>query len=152
MNVSRSTATLGHEPSWTTRPLWQVGLAAGLVAAMANVLVYALARAADVPMELTEVFSDEFERMPLENMVFGTLLEGALAGIALAAACRRWANHPRVAFVALAAIGTIASLAAPFATDATTATGVVLSISHIAAAAVIVPPLALALPTHIRQP
>jgi hypothetical protein len=39
----------------------------------------------------------------------------------------------------------------PFASDASTATAVVLSISHVVAAVVIVPALALALPSHVRQ-
>jgi hypothetical protein len=123
-----------------------VGLVAALLAAMASVGTYALARLGGVPMELTEVFEDQFARMPVLNMAWASLLEGGLGGTLLAAACRRWAKRPRTAFLALTAIGLIASFVLPFASDATTATKVVLSISHVVVAAIIVPALTLALP------
>jgi hypothetical protein len=131
---------------WTQRPLWQVGLAAGLVSAAASVLLYVAARAGGVPMELTEVFEDHFARMPVMNMAWAALLEGGVGGTVLAAACRRWAKHPRPAFLVLAMIGLIASFVLPVGSDASTATKVVLSISHVVVAAIIVPALALALP------
>ncbi|MGH9213124.1 MAG: DUF6069 family protein [Acidimicrobiales bacterium] len=90
--------TSAAEPTWTRRPLWQVGLTAALAAAAANVVIYAIARAADVPMELTEVFSDDFQRMPAINVALGTLLDGGVVAIALAAGCRRRAKQPRATF------------------------------------------------------
>jgi hypothetical protein len=138
--------SVGDERAQAARPLWQIGLVAALVATAANVVLYLAARAADVPMELTEVFSDDFQRIPLVSMVLATLLEGGVAGTALAAACRRWAKHPQITFIALAVIGTIASLSLPITSDASTATMVVLSISHVVVALIIVPPLALHLP------
>jgi hypothetical protein len=121
------------------RPLWQVGLAAAMVAAAASVAVYLIARAAGVPMALTEVFETRFARMPVANMAFAALLEGGLAGTTLAAACRRWARRPRVSFLISAAIGLIASFALPITSDGSTATKVVLSISHVVVAAIVVP-------------
>lgn len=134
--------------AWTGRPLWLVGLVTALVAAVASVVVYAAARAAGVPMELTEVFEDEFARMPVVNMAFAALLEGGVAGTTLAAACRRWTRRPRLWFVSLTTIGLIASFALPIISDASTATKVVLSISHIVVAVIIVPPLAMTLPQN----
>jgi hypothetical protein len=128
------------------RPLWRTGLAAALVAAVASILVYVAARAAGVPMELTEIFEDRFARMPVTNMAWAALLEGGVAGTVLAAACRRWARRPRATFVAVATIGLIASFALPVTSDASTATKVVLSLSHVVVAAIIVPALALAVP------
>jgi hypothetical protein len=61
---------------WTEPPLWQVGLATALVAAAASVTLYWIALAAGVPMELTEVFEDEYARMPVLNMVMAALFEG----------------------------------------------------------------------------
>jgi hypothetical protein len=146
----------GRAPTWldwTQRPLWPVGLAAALVAAAASVLVYLVARAGGVPMELTEVFEDHFARMPVMNMAWAALLEGGVAGTLLAAACRRWASRPRSAFLALAMIGLIASFVLPVVSDAGTATKVVLSLSHVVVAAIIVPALALALPVeHTSAP
>jgi hypothetical protein len=130
------------------RPLWQVGLAAALVAALAGVIVYVTARAAGVPMELTEVFEDHFARMPVLNMAWAALLEGGLGGTALAAACRRWTRHPRSYFVTAAVAGLVASFAFPIASDATTATKAVLALSHVVVAIIIVPALALALPSR----
>ena len=130
----------------TQRPLWWIGSVAALVAAAASVLVYVAARAGGVPMELTEVFEDDFARMPVMNMAWGALLEGGVAGTVLAAACRRWARRPRSVFVALAMVGLVASFALPIFSDASTATKVVLSISHVVVAAIIVPALAFALP------
>jgi hypothetical protein len=130
----------------TGRPLWQVGLAAALVAVAATVMVYVAARAVGVPMELTEVFDDEFARMPVMNMAWGALLEGGVVGTALATACRRWSRCPRSYFVALAMTGLIASFALPVTSDASTATKVVLAISHVIVAIIVVPALAMALP------
>jgi hypothetical protein len=132
---------------WVQRPLWQVGAVTALVAAVASVIVYAAARAAGVPMELTEVFEDTFRRMPVMNMVYASLLEGGIAGTALAAACRKWTSRPRTWFLALAMIGLAASIVLPIVSDASTATKLVLSFSHVVVAAIIVPALALALPT-----
>jgi hypothetical protein len=143
--------TKRNRRSWTERPLWQVGLVAALVAAAASVIVYGAARAAGVPMELTEVFEDEFERMPVMNMAWAALLEGGVAGTVLAAACRRWSKRPRPCFVALAMTGLITSFALPIISDATTATKVVLSISHVIVAIIIVPALALALPRRTTR-
>jgi hypothetical protein len=128
------------------RPLWQVGLASSAVAAAASVALYAVARVAGVPMELTEVFEDQFARMPVWNMAFAALLEGGAAGTVLAVACRRWARRPRTAFLVLTTVGLIASFILPVVSDASTATKVVLSISHVVVAAIIVPALTLALP------
>jgi hypothetical protein len=138
-------APLPTRPAWTQRPLWQVGLATPLVAVAANTILYALARVAGVPLELTEVFSDQFARIPVSSFVLATLFEGSAAATVTAAACQRWAPRPRTWFVTLAVIGTVASFWLPLASDATTATIVVLLVSHVVAALLIVPPLALTL-------
>lgn len=153
MAPSRQTAARGRDraparPAWIQRPLWQVGLVAALIAAAANSLVYAVARIAGVPLELTEVFSDHFGPMPVSSFVLATLLEGGAVGTITAAACRRWAPRPRTWFVALAVAGTIAYFWFPLTSDATAASMVVLSISHVVAALIIVPPLALSLPSR----
>lgn len=144
----RSLTSAESRTSWTDRPLWQIGLVSALVAAAASIAVYAIARAAGVPMELTEVFEDEFARMPVRNMAFGALLEGGVGGTVLAVACRRWAKHPRALFLWLTSIGLIASFVLPILSDASTSTKVVLSISHVVVAAIIVPALAFALPAR----
>jgi hypothetical protein len=107
--------------------------------------VYAVARAAGVPMELTEVFEDKFARMPIQNMAYAAVLDGGVSATVLAVACRRWSRHPRSTFLVLAIIGLVASFIFPITSDATTATKIVLSISHVVVAGIIVPALALTL-------
>ena len=131
------------------RPLWSVGLAAALIAAAANVVVYVVATGVGVPLEITEVFADHFARMPVQSFVLGTLIDGGIVGTALAYACRAWAPHPRTWFVVLALLGTVGSLALPIASDGTTATKVVLSVSHVVAAVILVPALAAALEPRV---
>ena len=145
MTTGRADAPSTRRP-WAQRPLWQVGLGSALVAAVASVLVYVVARAAGVPMELTELFDDDFARMPMMNMAWAALLDGGVAGTALAYGCRRWSVRPRSSFLALATIGLIGSFALPISSDASAATKVVLTISHVIVAVIIVPALALALP------
>ncbi|HEX6444103.1 MAG TPA: DUF6069 family protein [Streptosporangiales bacterium] len=140
-----TTAVRGHRP-WTARPLWQIGLGSAVLAAGASLLVYAIARAVGVPMELTEVFEDQFRRMPVQNMAFAALLDGGMSGTVLAVLCRRWARRPRLYFLVLTGIGFLASFVLPIVSDATTATKVALSIGHVVVAAIIVPALAAALP------
>lgn len=124
------------------RSLARTGLLAALAAAVVNVVVYYGARAAGVPMELTETFEDHFARMKVSSFVFASLLDGGLTATLTAMACRRWAPRPRSWFVTLAVLGLIGSLALPITSDGTTATIVVLSITHVLTAAIIVPPLA----------
>jgi len=133
------------------RPLWQCGLAAASVAAVASVAIYLVARAAGVPMALTELFEDKFARMPLMNMAWAALLDGGLGSTLLAAMCQRWSDHPRTAFLVLATIGLIASFLFPIFSDASTSTKVVLSISHVVVAMIIVPAVALALPIEAAR-
>lgn len=151
MTSSQRTASVHSRPC-RQRPLWQVGALAAPVAAVASVLVYVTARAAGVPMELTEVFEDTYARMPALNMAWAALLEGGVAGTALAAACRRWTPHPRLCFFTLSLTGLIASFALPIFSDASPATKIVLSISHLVVAAIIVPALTLALPRGTARP
>ena len=126
--------------------MWQVGLVAALLAAIASVLIYLAVRAAGVPMELTEVFEDHFAHMPIQNMAYAALVDGGVSGTVLAWTCRRWTRRPRPCFCALAGVGLLASLALPVLSDATASTKIVLCLSHVVVAAIIVPALAVALP------
>lgn len=150
MAISHDTAT-ARRRFWAGRPLWQLGLGSAVVAAAASLAVYAIARAAGVPMEITEIFEDHFARMPIMNMAWAALLDGGVAGTLLAMACRRWTSHPRAFFLTVTAVGFLASFAFPITSDASTATKLVLSLSHVIVAAIIVPTLASALPGRRKQ-
>ena len=133
------------------RSLWKIGLITALVASAANVIVYGAARAAGVPLELTEVFDDSFQRMSVASFILATLLEGGVVATAVAAGCRRWLRHPRFSFIPLAVVGTVGSFALPVTSDGTASTKVVLCLTHFVAALIIVPALAVSLPRHRHQ-
>jgi len=120
----------------TSRPaLWRVGAVSSIVAAAATTAVAALARAADIPLAV------DGESIPLAGFAQLTLIAGVL-GIALAALARRFARHARRTFVAVTVTLTAASLVPDLAIDATTGSKLVLMLTHVVAAAVIIPCLA----------
>jgi len=120
----------------TTRPvLWRAGVVSSVVAAAATTLVAALARAADIPLAV------DGESIPLAGFAQLTLIAGVL-GIALAAVVRRFARHARRTFVVVTVVLTAASLVPDVTIDATTGSKLVLMLTHLVAAAVIIPTLA----------
>ena len=86
-------------------------------------------------------FEVEGEAIPLAGYAQMTLI-GAVLGVLLAKALRRWAPHPQPTFVrttvALTALSVVPDLTMGF--DA--ASAVTLVVAHVAAAAIIVPRLA----------
>lgn len=127
-----------------TKPVWLVAVASTVVAAVATVLVAAVARAADVPLEVAGSSSDAPEVIPTAGFGTAVLMAGAI-GVVLAVALDRWAKRPARTFVAVAGALAVASLVAPtsaFAQNATTATRVVLELTHLVAAAIIIPAIA----------
>ncbi len=68
--------------------LWRTGLKAGLVAAVATTAIALVAGAAGVSFEV------EGEAIPLAGYAQMTLI-GAVLGVLLAKALRRWAKHPQ---------------------------------------------------------
>jgi hypothetical protein len=133
--VSPSTTTTQSVESEATSSLWRAGAAAGVVAAVATTVVAALAVAADVPVEVGG------ESIPLLGFAQMTLV-GALLGVLIAKGARRWASHPRTAFVRTTVGLTALSLVPDLTADATTATIVTLMLTHLVAAAIVIPALA----------
>jgi len=120
----------------TTRPsLWKTGLKAGLVAAVATTGIGVVASAVGVSFEI------EGEAIPMAGYAQMTLI-GAVLGILLATAFRRWAKHPQSTFVrttvALTALSVVPDLTMGF--DAASAATLV--VAHVVAAAIIIPRLA----------
>ena len=130
--VTTSTSVAG------VRPLWRAALVSGAVAAAVTTTIAAVAEAAGVS------FESDGEPIPLLGFAQMTLL-GTLLGLAIARFCRR-AAHPRVVFVritvALTALSVVPDLTMPF----DTASRIVLVLTHVAAAAIVVPVLARRLP------
>jgi hypothetical protein len=130
---------------FVTRPLWQVGAVAGLVAAAAVALVAAVAKAADVPLKVADSSSKAAEVIPTFGFVTITLVSTAV-GVVLAMALARWAKRPARTFTIVAVVLTAVSFVLPHTThNATTATRLVLDLTHVVAAAIVIPALASAL-------
>lgn len=113
------------------------GLLTAVVAAVAVTLVAVLAGAVGVDFELP----DGGESIPVSG--FATVTFGfSLVGLALAAALQRWARHPFRTFVRIAVALTAVSLVPPFLMDANLATVAALVLTHLVAAAIVIPMLA----------
>jgi hypothetical protein len=127
--------TITHLESDVRPSLWRTGLKAGLVAAVATTAIALVASAAGVSFEV------EGEAIPLAGYAQMTLI-GAVLGVLLAKALRRWAKHPQSTFVrttvALTALSVVPDLTMGF--DA--ASAATLIVTHVTAAAIIIPRLA----------
>lgn len=118
------------------KPLWRVGARAGVVAAVAVSTVAAVALAAGVPLEV------EGEAIPVAAFVQMTLIGTAL-GVLLAKALQRWSARPSQVFVAATVALTAVSMVPDFTTAGiTTASRLVLAVTHVVAAAVVIPAIA----------
>lgn len=124
------------------RPVWRAGAVAGIAAAMATTLVAAAARAAGVSLKVAPQGGGAAQAIP--SMGFATVtLAGAAVATVLAVVLARWARRPGPTFVAVTTVLTLASFAAPaMAGHATVATKLVLDLSHVVAAAIVIPVLA----------
>jgi hypothetical protein len=119
----------------STKALWKTGLAAGLIASAATLAVAASASALDVPIEVGG------QAIPLVAFAQLTFV-GALIGTVVAVLLSRRAARPRRTFlfttIALAALSIVPDGLA----DAHTATKFTLALTHVVAAAIVIPALA----------
>ena len=146
MNASTATLTTSTSTSATTTPattvrpsLWKLGLLAGLVAAVATTAVVIVARAADVPVAVQR------EQLPLAGFAQLTLV-ATVIGIVIARVLSTRARHPRHTFVVATVALTAVSLVPDVLADATTASRLTLGLTHLVAAAIVIPTLAKRLP------
>jgi hypothetical protein len=142
-------ATLTTVPSTTatqqatkTQPVWKAGLAAGLVASVATTAVVVVARAIDIP-----VADRAGESIPILGFAQMTLLCTAI-GILLARVIGRRSTNPRALFTKVALALTALSFVPDLTLDAGTATKITLMITHVVAAAIVIPTLARRLPAE----
>jgi hypothetical protein len=132
----------GSFRSITTRmPVWRVGALASVVAAVATVVWALFAKAIDIPLEVDD------EEIPVLGFGFLTLL-WAVVGTALAIAFARWVKHPARTFVVTTVALTMLSFVPVVTADADTATQVALALSHVLAAAIVIPSLGFRLADH----
>jgi hypothetical protein len=131
-------------------PLWRVGALSGVVAAITAELFAQICKAFDVSMRAGSAGASTAEPIPFGGFAIATLMWAAV-GIVLAIALARWAKHPSRTFVVTTVALTVLSFAAPITAGATdTSTKIVLAVSHVVAAAVIIPALALRLAHNER--
>jgi Family of unknown function (DUF6069) len=141
-----------HPSALATRPLWLVGLAATVAGAAVTALVAAVARAADVPLEVASSSDAAPEAIPVSGVAVLVVICG-IAGVVMALGTNRWATRPARAFLVATTVLTAVSLVAPLiAENATTATRVVLELAHLVAAAIIIPPIAYRLAQRSPRP
>ena len=135
-----------HSPvSVTTKPrrrLVAPGVAAAVTAAVATTLAAALCKSAGVD------FADSTgEDIP--TLAFAQLtLTFALLGLAIAAGIRRWAKHPATNFLRTALTLTAISLIAPFLIGLDLASSLCLVLTHLIAAAIVIPTITRSLDTR----
>jgi Family of unknown function (DUF6069) len=130
-------------PTTTTvdrRAIWRAGGIAAAGAALANVAVALIASAADVSLEVKQMGADVREELPIVLFAVASVV-GALIGVGLAQLLATRAGA-RQRFVQIGIIGTVLSFVSPLAADADSGTKAVLTITHVVAAAVILPLLA----------
>ncbi|MEV2232109.1 DUF6069 family protein [Streptomyces phaeochromogenes] len=125
-----------------TRPVWLVGVLATLAGAVVTEGFGLIARGVGVPMEAASPGATEAAEIPVGGF-FGGVLFWAVVGIVLAVALARWAKRPARTFVVTTVVLTALSMAGPaVAPHTATSTQVVLAVSHLVAAAVIIPVVA----------
>ncbi|MEW2565845.1 DUF6069 family protein [Streptomyces sp. NPDC047070] len=125
-----------------TRPVWQVGALAVFAGAVVTEAFALVARGVGVPMEAAGPGATEAAEIPVGGFAGGVLF-WSVVGVVLAMALARWAERPARTFVVITVALTVLSLVGPaVAPHTATSTQIVLAVSHVVAAAVVIPPLA----------
>jgi hypothetical protein len=137
--VTTAPTTRPAEQSTKAQPVWKHGLVAGLAAAAATTAVVAVARAIDIPVEVSG------EAIPILGFAQMTLLCSAI-GILLARVIGRRTSRPQATFTKVAIALTALSFLPDLTADTGTATKVTLMLTHVVAAAIVIPALASRLP------
>ena len=144
MNATTASSTIDTRVSNAApsrRSLLRVGALAGVAAAVATELVAAVARVSDVSMEAGSIGAETSEPIPVFGFAFATLLWTAV-GIVMAVAMTRWAKRPAHTFTITAVILTVVSFVPPTLAGATTTgTKIILALTHVVAAAIVIPAL-----------
>jgi hypothetical protein len=119
----------------TTRPLVMTGVVATAIAGGATTIVAATGRAAGISLDVSGA--------PIPVLGFATLTAiFSLVGLVLAVVLSRMARHPRTTFVRTTVALTVLSLVPDVVVDATSATKMLLMLTHLVAAAIVIPAIA----------
>jgi uncharacterized membrane protein YoaK (UPF0700 family) len=137
-STTATTATTG------TPSLWRTGLRAGACAAVATVAVAGIASAAGVSLDTAG------EAIPL--LAFAQLtLVFTVVGILIARAIRRRAHDPRSTLLRVTVALTALSLVPDAMLDAGVSTKATLMLTHLVAAAIVIPALCRVMPNQRRE-
>jgi uncharacterized membrane protein len=128
-------STESTERTDTRRPSWRSGLLTALAAAVVTTVVALAGVAAGVPMEIG---GEEIPVLGYGQMV----VLWSIVGLVIARQMANRAGHPRSTFVRTTVALTLLSCVPSVMTDATVATQAVLVLTHLVAAAVVIPRLA----------
>ena len=142
-DTSTTTSASGDNSVAARRPLWRAGVVSGLAAAAATCLVVVAARAGGVAVAV------QGERIPILGFAQLTMV-GALLGIGVAKVFSRHASRPRHTFARMTVALTALSIVPDVIADATVGTKFVLALTHVVAAAIIVPAIASRVPERVR--
>jgi peptidoglycan/LPS O-acetylase OafA/YrhL len=119
----------------TTKSLWKTGARAGVTASAATLATAAAAHAVAVPLK---VGGESIPLLGFAEVTFVASIVGALLAVVLSHRARR----PQRAFVVTTVALTLVSIVPDIVADAQTATKFVLALTHIVAAAIVIPALA----------
>jgi len=122
------------------RPLWRTGIVAGVAAAAATTAVAAIAHASGVSLE-----TGPGEAIPVIGFGQLTLFFAAI-GVLIAHTTGRRARQPRSTFVKTTIVLTALSLVPDAIVSAGAATRATLVLTHVVAAAIVIPALSACLP------
>ena len=133
--TTRSTESRTTESRTGVRPVWKTGLSAGLAASVATTTAAGVAHAAGISLAVGG------EAIPLLGFAQMTFV-AAMVGTLLAAAFARRASRPHRTFVVTTIALTLLSLVPDAIADAHVSTRLTLALTHVVAAAIVIPALA----------
>jgi hypothetical protein len=133
MTATRTAAAPAVAPA--TRSLVTTGVVAAAVASAATAAVAAAGRAAGISLDVSGA--------PIPILGFAMLTAiFSFVGLVLAVVLARFARRPRTAFVRTTVVLTVLSLVPDVIADATPATKALLMLTHLVAAAIVIPAIA----------
>ena len=134
-----ATSTAAPAVASTTRPLVGTGVAAAAVASAATATVAAAGQAAGISLDVGGA--------PIPVLGFATLTAiFSLVGLVLAVVLSRLARRPRPTFIRTTVALTVLSFVPDVIADAAPATKMLLMLTHVVAAAIVIPAVARRLP------
>jgi hypothetical protein len=136
MTATRTeTLTATARPAIRIRPLLVTGVVAIAAASCATAAVAAAGNAAGISLDVAGA------PIPVSGFAVMTAIF-SLVGLVLAVVLARWARHPRATFVRTTVALTVLSLVPDVIADATSGTKMLLMLTHLVAAAIVIPAVA----------